>query len=95
MEEHSIVNNVANNRKINLIENNSINKYFYEDDVDNNYIETRNKVNNEFMSPKKKEKSEILISNCLSQIVKNPEKASDIFVSNIISHSTFCADLGI
>ena len=37
-------------------------------------------------------KNEVEISNCLSQILKNPEKSLEIFNQNLITNKIFCSD---
>lgn len=107
----SYSNNIANNRKINLIENNeskvntfnshSINEIdLNEKNLENNFEKNLNIKDtiNQQNSEREKEfnynsnNDEILLSNCLSQILKNPENASDLFVSNIIPYQNFSND---
>jgi phosphatidate phosphatase LPIN len=73
-----------------------------------NHSQSQSQIVDNFTEPINKEKSEynylnykdynnnndndILLSNCLSQILKNPEQAADLFVSNLIIHENFCND---
>ena len=76
------VNEINNNN--NQIINNFTESIIKEKYEDLNYLDKNE--NKDFNNP------DILLSNCSAQILKNPEKAADLFVSNIISHENFSTD---
>lgn len=81
----SLLENKMTNLNINLNENRD-----KDDSGSLNLKNTKLSLNKNFST--KEDFSEVIISDCLSSLLKNPEKANDIFNQNLISSNFFMMD---